>query len=420
MISRRALLRASTGLAATVGLGLAEGTAHAAVPPPSLKFIFVVNYGGWDPTRVFAPELANPNVDMEVGAVERQVGDLRYVDHPDRPNVRAFFERYAARSVLFNGVNIGSIAHESCLRIALTGATGLDRPDWGAILGASRSADFPIPQVVVGGPSFPGVYGPFVTRTGTSRQLAALLDGEIAAWSDLPVERTPKGADALMDATLARRVADAVARARPGQEALLTESLRVALERAGYLKGLVGTVAWDTARFPGQAKLAVDLLALQVSRVATLSYANVPWDSHADNDRHQQSAFEGLFTELAALLALLEAQPGEVGESLADETVVVVLSEMGRTPLLNAEGGKDHWPTTSALLVGPGIAGGRVIGGFDSSFYGRTVDLTTGEPADDASGLDASVLGATLLQLGGVDPAEHLPGVAVVTAALRA
>ena len=46
---------------------------------------------------------------------------------------------------------------------------------------------------------------------------------------------------------------------------------------------------------------------------------------------------------------MLDASPGVYAPTLAEETVVVVLSEMGRTPGINGTDGKDHWPWTSAM-----------------------------------------------------------------------
>ena len=51
---------------------------------------------------------------------------------------------------------------------------------------------------------------------------------------------------------------------------------------------------------------------------------------------------------------------------LLDHTTVVVWGEMGRTPRINAKGGRDHWPAvSSALLIGGGLKQGVVVGATD-------------------------------------------------------
>lgn len=52
---------------------------------------------------------------------------------------------------------------------------------------------------------------------------------------------------------------------------------------------------------------------------------------------------------------------------LLDETLVVTMGEMGRTPKINANGGRDHWTYCySVLLAGAGIRGGSVYGASDA------------------------------------------------------
>jgi hypothetical protein len=70
------------------------------------------------------------------------------------------------------------------------------------------------------------------------------------------------------------------------------------------------------------------------------------------------------------------------------------------------------------LITGPNVAGGRVIGGYDSAYYGRTLDPATGDMVDGGANLSSDVVGATLLALGGVDPTAYATGVEPVTAAL--
>ena len=51
---------------------------------------------------------------------------------------------------------------------------------------------------------------------------------------------------------------------------------------------------------------------------------------------------------------------------LLDETLVVTMGEMGRTPKINANGGRDHWTYCySVLLAGAGIRGGTIHGASD-------------------------------------------------------
>lgn len=52
---------------------------------------------------------------------------------------------------------------------------------------------------------------------------------------------------------------------------------------------------------------------------------------------------------------------------LLDETLVVVMSEMGRTPRVNGNAGRDHWTYCySVFFAGAGIRGGTVYGSSDA------------------------------------------------------
>ena len=111
--------------------------------------------------------------------------------------------------------------------------------------------------------------------------------------------------------------------------------------------------------------------------------------------------------------------PGRGGGSLLDETCIVVMSEMGRTPALNGNEGKDHWPYTSALVMGPGLQGGRVIGATDEFYYGEKIDYDSGEIWHDGQDLTVGNLGATLLASAGVDSRDYLPGMAPIQGVLK-
>ena len=153
--------------------------------------------------------------------------------------------------------------------------------------------------------------------------------------------------------------------------------------------------------------VAINALRLGVSRCVTLDGPQ-GWDSHANNDETQSQLFESLFSSLGYLKNRLSTTAGASGAPLSEETVVVVLSEMGRTPQLNNTNGKDHWPYTSMLIWGNGIGGNRVIGSFDEGYLGHNVDLETGELTDNGSILSIESVGAALLALGDVDPGKYI------------
>jgi hypothetical protein len=84
------------------------------------------------------------------------------------------------------------------------------------------------------------------------------------------------------------------------------------------------------------------------------------WDSHTHSGDVQKHLLPGLDNALASLLADLSER------GLLDETLVVCLGEMGRTPQANANWGRQHWSTLfPAVLAGGGIRGGRTYGSSD-------------------------------------------------------
>jgi hypothetical protein len=420
MTTRRRFLAGSSALMGASSLNLlATRKALAQATGNDLKFIFVVNYGGWDPTQVFATEFDNPFVDMPTGVERGTVGNIDFVDHEDRPNVRSFFESYHQQCLLFNGVLVPSVAHENCLRISMCGSTSQERSDWPSILAGTAASDYALPQVVAGGPSFPGEFGAYVTRTGTGGQLEALLSGDIATWSDTPVSAFDWRSEAIMDRYIRGRSAAAADYGAEGRDAELKRAFDNAVDRSQYLKSLSNEVDWSgITSFAGQSELAADLLSLGVSRVATLGFSYYGWDTHIQNDTYQSINFNQLFGELLDLKEILAMRKSPSGASLADETVIVVLSEMGRTPQLNAGLGKDHWPYTSTMVLHPGRTEGRIIGGYDSYYYGKTIDLASGELAEDATNLAAETVGATLLAMADIDTETYTSGVDPVTAVL--
>jgi hypothetical protein len=90
-------------------------------------------------------------------------------------------------------------------------------------------------------------------------------------------------------------------------------------------------------------------------RVVTLSFGR--WDSHGQNFKLVRDHGGKLDQCLTALIEDLEAR------GMLNDVAIVVWGEFGRTPRINKDAGRDHWPQVScALLAGGGLKTGQVIG----------------------------------------------------------
>lgn len=421
-LSRRALLSAaSLGLAGAglAGAGLWSGPGRAAPSRRDLRFIFVRIFGGWDTTRVFATSVDNPHVDFEDAAQPASIGDLRFMDHPARPGVRQFFETHADRCLIINGLRVPSVNHRICERLALTGSNRETAADWPTVIAHARADAFGLPHVIAGGRSMPGLLGGSVVQIGDNGQVGKLLDGSILGESDLPVYPPESALKALLDRHSQQANAERLARSTDRRRQALLADYARSMERAGTMKDRVNDVHWLTdGSFDSQIRVATELLGLGLSRCITLSFERLTWDSHEDNDNKQHVNFVDLFDGLLALMDALQGSAGVTTPTLAEETVVVVISEMGRTPQENLAKGKDHWAHTSALLVGPGLDAGRVIGGYDDLFYGHSLDLASADRDDGGRDLTPAIFGATLLELADVGPVPSLPEYSPILGAL--
>jgi len=92
-----------------------------------------------------------------------------------------------------------------------------------------------------------------------------------------------------------------------------------------------------------------------------LSSSNPLWDTHGQNDARMKDVlcpqFDLGFTALIEDLA---------DRGLLDETLVVAIGEMGRTPKFNSSGGRDHWGNVfSFVMAGAGISAGQTYGTSD-------------------------------------------------------
>jgi uncharacterized protein (DUF1501 family) len=122
-------------------------------------------------------------------------------------------------------------------------------------------------------------------------------------------------------------------------------------------------------RLAQQAESALASFKAGVCVSANLSIGQ--FDSHANNDRDQMN----LIPELLAGVDHTLRRAEELG--IRDKLVIVMQSEMARTPNYNKGNGKDHWSIGSTMFLGPGIEGNRVIGKTDDGQFLIPIDAKT-------------------------------------------
>lgn len=428
--SRRSLLLSSAALAAagvpTVGYGAAQR-------PKNLVVLFAD--GGWDTTFSIDPKPVDSGVEGPwVDNMGRDPDDrerqqvvngipLQLNDHK-RPAVTSFYETWGDRACVINGISTGSIVHQPARIRMLTGTTRPTSPDFATIVGVERGRrdDLPLASVDFTGRSYTGRFAAKTGRIGHSAQLKALLDPATTfrappgATFSYPVFAPTAEEDALILEHLHRRIKhvqrDVGRYAR--NEQLLGDMVEAYERRRRLMEG--ASVLTEPLRLgqkpslDSQAALAVQLLQSRLCHTVFIGEDGPLWDTH-DANQLQHERYQ-LYYRAANIL-----MQGLLDAGLLDDTLVVLMSEMTRTPKRNWKTGKDHWSHTSIVLVGAGVQGGKTVGKSNDFLESVEVDLETGEPRSDGLINKYDNVVAGILAHMGVDPDPYLPGVLPFTAA---
>jgi hypothetical protein len=393
-LHRRAFLRGSlAGMSAALSLGgvgvSAAEPAAAALKKRGRKVIFVWLAGGssqfetWDPKP--GRETGGPFRTVATSVPGYHVCELM-------PKLAVMMNEIC----VIRSLNTGISEHEQAADLISTGRPkepAFDYPEIGVVLGKELAAkESLLPDYV----SF------FVTTEGRRRPRPGFLGAKHAP---LILEKSirpehVKLTDGLTDARHADRedlralLSDRFAEGRAGSEMVTGynsafQKVR-GLMRSDHLFNL--DAESKTARdrygrtpFGEQALLARRLVE---AGVPVVKIARGFWDSHHDNFESHRELVPDFDHVLSVLLADLKDR------ELLESTTVLVLSEFGRTPIINKDVGRDHYAAAwSIAMAGAGVRGGCVYGKTDAD--GKTV-------VDGQA--NASDLAATIYKACGIDP----------------
>ncbi len=220
---------------------------------------------------------------------------------------------------------------------------------------------------------------------------------------ELPADVDPRHADARIE--LLKDMEDDFVKGRPG---VPTRSHATAYDRAVRLMKTAASKAFNLDEEKaalrdaygrnvfGQGCLLARRLVERGVPFVEVTHAGVNggafgWDTHGQN-----------FPAVKGLCAVLDPAWGALMEDLKqrgllDSTLIVWMGEFGRTPKINAQQGRDHFPNAwSVVLAGGGIKGGQAVGKTD-----KGGDAVTERP------VAVGDLIATVVQAVGIDPTKQ-------------
>jgi len=330
--------------------------------------------GGWDTTYLMDPKGVNGiNRLYKEGDILTK-GAHKYA--PIKKHAQGgmsnedFYAEFGDELLTFNGLDYSVNNHSPGARYMATGKLdSLAYPTFAALVAACRGPECPLAFLTFGNYSATGnlVAMSRVPYLPSLRKIAnadAIEGNERSPYHDkFALDRIE---EALREEQEARATDPRLPRAERGENMLYAaQSNSKALQRVTqYIPSTV-----PKERLAQQAEIALASFKAGVCVSANLTIGQ--FDSHANNDPDQMK----LLPEFLAGIAYLVRRAGEL--KIREKLVVVVQSEMGRTPTYNTGNGKDHWSIGSALFLGRGIKGNRVIGATDEKQFAVPLDPTT-------------------------------------------
>ncbi|MSR52979.1 MAG: DUF1501 domain-containing protein [Gemmataceae bacterium] len=363
---------------AAAGLGLAvplrpEAAEKKDEPYGGPYYVVFNASGGWDTTYLMDPKGVNG-----INRLFKEGDILTKGAHKYAPLKKHavggmcnedFYAEFGDEVLTFNGLDYSVNNHSPGARYMATGKLdSLAYPTFAALVAACRGPECPLAFLTFGNYSATGnlvamsrvPYLPSLQRIANAD---AIEGNERSPYHDkFALDRIE---EALREGNVANANQPRLPRAERGENMLYAAQINSkALQRvAQYIPKTS-----PKERMSQQAEIALASFKAGVCVSANLTISQ--FDSHANNDPDQMK----LIPEFLAGIAYTIRRAGEL--KIRDQLVVVIQSEMGRTPNYNAGNGKDHWSIGSVMFLGRGIKGNRVIGATDEKQFAISLDPT--------------------------------------------
>jgi len=373
---RRAFLKlcglAGLGVAAPIRL---DARAEADAAPYDGPYYVVFNAsGGWDTTYLMDPK----GIDG-INRLYKEGDILTRGPHRFAPTAKHaqgglsnedFYAAFGDELLTLNGLDYSVNNHSPGARYMATGKLdSMAYPTFAALVAACQGPACPLAYLTFGNYSATGnlvamARVPYLPSLRGLANADAVGGNERSSFHDkFALDRIEK---ALKDQAETRAAEPRLPRAEHAENMLYA-----AQANSKALGRVAPHIPRETPkeRLSQQADIALASFKAGVCVSANLTIGQ--FDSHANNDADQMK----LLPEFLAGVRYLLRRAEEL--KIREKLVVVLQSEMGRTPTYNNGNGKDHWSIGSVLFLGKGIKGNRVIGATDEKQFPVPVDPKT-------------------------------------------
>ena len=330
--------------------------------------------GGWDTTYLMDPKGVN-----EINRLYKDGDILTKGAHKFAPIKQHaeggmcnedFYAEFGDQLLTFNGLDYSVNNHSPGARYMATGKLdSLAYPTFAALVAACRGATCPLAFLTFGNYSATGSlvamsrvpYLPSLQRIATAdgvegNEKAPYHDRFALDQIEAALREAHESAGTLPSLPRVERAANMLYAAQVNSKALQRVTQYIPKSS-------------PKERLSQQAEIALASFKAGVCVSANLDIGQ--FDSHANNDRDQMK----LIPEFLAGIAHVIRRAEEL--KIREQLVIVIQSEMGRTPTYNTGNGKDHWSIGSIMFLGQGIRGNRVIGATDEKQFAVPLDPKT-------------------------------------------
>lgn len=360
------------------GIGLSF-PAFADLSPETLPyegpFYVVINAsGGWDTTYLIDPKGTHGINRLYTEGDILTDGNIKFA--PTAKHItegmsnEAFFGKYGKELLVLNGLDYSVNNHSPCSRYMATGHLDSDSyPTFAALVAACRGPECPLSFLTFGNYSATANLVP-MARVPYIPSLKLLANaGSVHGITQHPYH--DDFANEQIELALASRQQRRESMMQLPRQQRAESMLYAAQWNSKSLSRIAPHIPESIPKDPLSQQAEIALASFKAGVCVSANLTIGQFDSHQKNDEDQMKLLPRFLSSIDYLLRRSEEL------NLREKIVMVIQSEMGRTPTYNNGDGKDHWSIGSIMFLGHGIQGDRTIGSTDEGQMPVPIDPKT-------------------------------------------